>query len=60
VHTSQDDVTTLYGVIARANRNFAGFNDITFDGRGDPSDVDLFNAWREGARVLRLTLHEPV
>jgi deazaflavin-dependent oxidoreductase (nitroreductase family) len=54
VHTSEDEVTGLYGVIARTNHNFAGFNRITLDAQGNPDEADLHKCWREGARVLRL------
>jgi deazaflavin-dependent oxidoreductase (nitroreductase family) len=55
VHTSEADVTKLYGVIARGNSNFAGFNHITVDADGNPDEADLHQCWKDGARVLRLT-----
>jgi hypothetical protein len=48
-------MSMLYRVIAHANHNFAGFNRITLDAQGNPSEADLHRCWREGARVLRLT-----
>jgi deazaflavin-dependent oxidoreductase (nitroreductase family) len=55
VHATEDEVADLYGVIARTNHHFAGFNRIALDAQGNPSDADLHKCWREGARVLRLT-----
>ncbi|MEU4243319.1 hypothetical protein [Actinoplanes sp. NPDC026619] len=56
VHTDEADVVEDYAVIARDNRNFAGFNKIGFDERGNPDPADLRSAWAAGARAFRLTL----
>jgi deazaflavin-dependent oxidoreductase (nitroreductase family) len=56
VHTAEDDVVEDYAVIARDNRNFAKFNRIGFDERGNPDPADLRLAWVAGARAFRLTL----
>ncbi len=44
-----------YGLMARDNRNFASFNQIGFDGSGEPVRADLHQAWAAGARAFRLT-----
>jgi len=56
VHTGEAEVVSLYEVIARANRNFANFNKISFDAAGNPSEEDLRRCYRTGARVIRLTV----
>nr|WP_296074767.1 hypothetical protein [uncultured Actinoplanes sp.] len=56
VHTAEAEVVSLYEVIARANRNFANFNKISFDAAGNPSEQDLRRCYRTGARVIRLTV----
>ena len=56
VHTDEADVVGLYGVIARHNRQFAGFNGIGLDAAGTPRPEDLRAAWATGARVLQLTV----
>lgn len=56
VVTEEAAVVEDYAVIARENRNFANFNKIGFDAKGDPEPADLHRAWAAGARVLRLTL----
>ena len=56
VLTDEGDVVDAYAVMARDNRNFARFNKIGFDERGDPDPADLHLAWAAGARVFRLTL----
>ncbi|MGX6600941.1 hypothetical protein ACWKSP_02210 [Micromonosporaceae bacterium Da 78-11] len=56
VRTGEDEVVAGYAVIARDNRQFAGFNKIGFDARGNPEPADLHRAWADGARVLHLTL----
>jgi len=57
VLTDEAAVVDGYAVIARDNRNFAGFNKIGFDPAGNPEAADLHRAWETGARVIRLTLH---
>jgi len=56
VRTDEDAVVEDYAVIARDNRNFASFNKIGFDERGNPEPADLRLAWAAGARAFRLTL----
>jgi deazaflavin-dependent oxidoreductase (nitroreductase family) len=56
VFTDEADVVRYYGVIARDNKQFAGFNKIGFDAAGNPDPQDLHLAWAAGARVLRLTV----
>ncbi len=56
VVSDEAGVVRDYAVIARANKNFAGFNKIGFDEAGEPRAADLHRAWTFGARVLRLTL----
>ena len=56
VLTGEDAVVEDYAVMARDNRNFARFNKIGFDQRGNPDPADLHLAWAAGARVFRLTL----
>jgi deazaflavin-dependent oxidoreductase (nitroreductase family) len=56
VLTDEDAVVKDYAVMARDNRNFARFNKIGFDERGNPDPADLHLAWAAGARVFRLTL----
>jgi len=56
VHTDEAEVVRLYDVIARHNRQFAGFNGIGFDASGAPRPEDLHAAWATGARVLQLTV----
>lgn len=49
-------VVEYYGVMARDNHAFAGFNRIGLDESGEPDPGDLHLAWASGARVVRLTL----
>ena len=55
VLTEEHDVVDAYGVMARANHNFAKFNGIGFDPDGNPVPADLHLAWAAGARAFRLT-----
>jgi deazaflavin-dependent oxidoreductase (nitroreductase family) len=56
VFTDEADVVRYYEVIARDNKQFAGFNKIGFDAAGNPDPQDLHLAWKGGARVLRLSV----
>jgi deazaflavin-dependent oxidoreductase (nitroreductase family) len=56
VHTDEDAVIEDYAVMARDNHNFAAFNKIGLDERGNPDPADLRLAWAAGARSFRLTL----
>ena len=53
--TDEPGVTEAYATMARDNRQFAGFNRIGFDARGEPDPSDLHLAWAGGARAFRLT-----
>lgn len=55
VLTDEADVVEAYGVMARDNRQFASFNKIALDDRGEPDPEDLHLAWASGARAFRLT-----
>jgi hypothetical protein len=55
VLTTETDVVRAYEVMARDNRQFAAFNKIGLDERGDPDPEDLRLAWAAGARAFRLT-----
>jgi hypothetical protein len=52
--TDEPGVVEAYGIMARDNRRFAEFNQITVDEDGDPSPDDLHLAWAGGARAFRL------
>ncbi len=54
VVTDEADVVADYTIIARGNRQFAGFNNITLDDSGEPDTADLHRCWAAGARTLRL------
>ncbi len=54
--TSEADVVRLYGVMAKDNRQFAGFNKIGITPAGEPNPEDLHLAWAAGARAFRLTV----
>lgn len=53
--TGEEDVTRLYAVICRGNKNFAGFNQIGSGADGEPDPGDLRAAWLGGARAFLLT-----
>jgi deazaflavin-dependent oxidoreductase (nitroreductase family) len=53
--TDESDVVELLALMARDNHQFAGFNKIGFDERGEPRPDDLHLVWAAGARVVRLT-----
>lgn len=52
--TDEPGVVEAYGIMARDNRRFADFNQITVDEDGEPSAADLHLAWAGGARAFRL------
>ena len=54
--TSEADVVGLYGVMAKDNRQFAGFNKIGITPAGEPNPEDLHLAWAAGARAFSLTV----
>jgi deazaflavin-dependent oxidoreductase (nitroreductase family) len=54
VVTDEAGVVADCAVIARGNRQFAGFNNITLDESGEPNTADLHRCWAAGARTLRL------
>ncbi len=53
---SEADVVRLYGVMAKDNRQFAGFNKIGITPAGEPNTEDLHLAWAAGARAFSLTV----
>lgn len=55
VYSGEADVTGLYAVICRDNKQFAKFNKVGFDAAGNPEPDDLHLAWMAGARAYRLT-----
>jgi hypothetical protein len=55
VYTTEDEVTSAYGVMTRDNKQFAKFNQVSFDADGNPLPGDLHAAWLGGARAFRLT-----
>ncbi len=54
--TDETGVVDAYGEMARDNPQFAKFNQIGLDDRGNPSPADLRLAHSAGARAFRLTL----
>jgi deazaflavin-dependent oxidoreductase (nitroreductase family) len=54
VFTAEADVTRLYAVMCRANRNFAKFNKVRIGADGEPDAGDLRLAWADGARAFVL------
>ena len=56
VRTDEAGVVADYEIMARDNRQFANFNKIGFDDRGNPDPGDLHSAWSAGARAFRLRL----
>ena len=55
VIADEPGVVEAYGLMARDNHAFAGFNQIGFDASGEPVAADLHQAWAAGARAFRLT-----
>ena len=55
VLTDQTGVVEHLAMMARDNHQFAKFNQIGLDQRGDPRPDDLHLAWAAGARVALLT-----
>ncbi len=54
-YTSEAEVVSAYAVMTRANKQFASFNQVSFDAGGNPEPEDLRAAWLGGARAFRLT-----
>ncbi|MFE2421806.1 hypothetical protein [Streptomyces hokutonensis] len=54
--TEESEVVSAHAHMVRANPTFARFNSIRLDEDGEPDRDDLRSVWRNGARVLRLTL----
>jgi F420H(2)-dependent quinone reductase len=54
VVTDEAGVVADYTVIARGNRQFAGFNNIALSDAGEPNPADVHRCWETGARTLRL------
>ncbi len=55
VVTDEAGVVADYTILARRNRQFAGFNNISLGESGEPDSADLHRCWAAGARTLRLT-----
>ena len=55
VLTDEVDVVEHLAMMARDNHQFAKFNKIGFDERGEPRSEDLHLAWTVGARVIVLS-----
>ncbi len=55
VLTDEAGVVEHFAMMARANHQFAKFNKIGLDERGDPHPDDLRLAWAAGARAVLLT-----
>jgi len=55
VVTDETGVVEHFASMARDNHQFAKFNKIGLDRRGDPRPDDLHLAWAAGARVALLT-----
>jgi hypothetical protein len=55
VVADESGVVEHSALMARANHQFARFNKIGLDQRGDPRPGDLHLAWAAGARVALLT-----
>jgi deazaflavin-dependent oxidoreductase (nitroreductase family) len=55
VVADQTGVVAYFALMARDNHQFARFNKIGLDRRGDPRPGDLHLAWAAGARVALLT-----
>jgi deazaflavin-dependent oxidoreductase (nitroreductase family) len=55
VLSGETDVVEYFALMARDNHQFAKFNQIGLDQRGNPSHTDLRLAWAAGARVAVLT-----
>src|ERR1700733_2221232 len=53
VYTSEAEVTREYTVMTRDNKQFAKFNQVSFDAGGNPEPADLRAAWLGGARAFR-------
>jgi deazaflavin-dependent oxidoreductase (nitroreductase family) len=56
VCTDMETVMRLYEIIARDNRQNAGFNGIGFDASGNPNKADIYQTWQQSGAVIRLTL----
>jgi hypothetical protein len=55
VFTDEENVTRLYDVMCRDDRQFANFIKVAIAKDGTPSAADLHSAWTHGARAFRLT-----
>jgi deazaflavin-dependent oxidoreductase (nitroreductase family) len=56
--TTEADVVEHLAMMGRDNHQFAKFNRIGLDARGEPLHDDLHLAWAAGARVAVLTVRE--
>ncbi|MFD3743516.1 nitroreductase/quinone reductase family protein [Nocardia sp. NPDC058633] len=55
VYTDEEDVIELFAVIARDNKQNAGFNGIGYLADGEPSKADIYQTWQQGGVVIGLT-----
>jgi deazaflavin-dependent oxidoreductase (nitroreductase family) len=55
VLADETDVVEHLAMMARDNHQFAKFNEIRLDERGEPRPDDLHLVWAAGARVVQLT-----
>ncbi len=60
VLTDQTSVVDHLAIMARDNHQFAKFNQIGLDQRGDPRPDDLHHAWAAGAWGSRFRIHHGV
>jgi len=56
VFKDEGNVVAIYGIMCRANRNFAKFNKVRLGEDGTPNAEDLRAAWQSGGRAFKLTL----
>ncbi|MGW4365697.1 hypothetical protein ACWEKT_08630 [Nocardia takedensis] len=54
VHTDEESVLRLFEIVARDNRNNAGYNGIGFDAAGEPNKADIYQTWQRGGVVIEL------
>ncbi len=57
VIADEDGVLAQYALMCRDNKQFAKFNRIGFDERGEPLVADMKAGWAAGARAFRLVPH---
>ncbi|MBF6441866.1 nitroreductase/quinone reductase family protein [Nocardia farcinica] len=55
VFTDEAEVMRLFEIIARDNPRNAEYNGIGFASDGSPNKADIYQTWRAGGAVIRLT-----